>query len=582
MVRAPWFVCVLAFLIGCGGDDPVVDASSDSSIDADASVEDAGPDAGPYDNDEPFAPTLYCPGPDCERVGDDVLRVGAAKVDTTPVIDETSEYLTLDMDADGEYDPSQDTFNDANGDGVFDGQWIAGYGRGRAASAVADPQWARAIVLEQNGVTMALVSVDCIGFFGNDIELARGIVTERGLPIDYVSVSSTHSHGARDTIGIWGRDLASTGRDPAYNERVQLAIADSVEAAWNAREPAHVQYATTLLRDKEGGILRYTGDTRDPFIVDDELRVIRFGKAGDDTQTIATLLNFGSHPEVSGMDYTLLTSDYPHFFREVVENGVELPTGETYDGVGGIAVFYQGALGSQIGPLRSQPVDFDGTELPKRSRRTAEVLGQRLGIAALEALGEEGGSTLDETADLGFRSHQFYVRVDNTLFQLGFNIGLMTRDAHFYNPRRASSTTSNQPWIKTEVAVLDIGRAQVISIPGELDPSLWLGGYDGSATPPGVPLVDETRTNPAELSLAPEGPYLRELARADADYVFFFGLAQDFLGYLVPAFDYEVAATSPYLNEAEGAHYEETNSLGPDNWPRIEMKIRRLLAWSPE
>jgi hypothetical protein len=108
-----------------------------------------------------------------------------------------------------------------------------------------------------------------------------------------------------------------------------------------------------------------------------------------------------------------------------------------------------------------------------------------------------------------------------------------------------------------------------------------VGGYDGAFTPPGVDIIDPTNSNPPDLTAAPEAPYLRDIARASrpgVEYVFALGLTNDFLGYLIPAFDYKLDPDSPYFAEAEGDHYEETNSIGPSGWPAIEENIKSLLA----
>jgi hypothetical protein len=67
-----------------------------------------------------------------------------------------------------------------------------------------------------------------------------------------------------------------------------------------------------------------------------------------------------------------------------------------------------------------------------------------------------------------------------------------------------------------------------------------------------------------------------------AEYNWIVGLGNDELGYFVPAYNYKLNETSPYLNEADGDHYEETNSLGPSAYPIIESEIQRLLAWMNE
>ena len=76
---------------------------------------------------------------------------------------------------------------------------------------------------------------------------------------------------------------------------------------------------------------------------------------------------------------------------------------------------------------------------------------------------------------------------------------------------------------------------------------------------------------------APSGPYWAELM--ETEHAWIVGLANDELGYIIPAYDFEVHPTVPYLDEAEGDHYEETNSLGPQTEPLLDEAIRQLMAW---
>ena len=85
--------------------------------------------------------------------------------------------------------------------------------------------------------------------------------------------------------------------------------------------------------------------------------------------------------------------------------------------------------------------------------------------------------------------------------------------------------------------------------------------------------------NPPDITKAPPGPYLQDLARPDAEFVFLFGLTNDMLGYFLPEFDYQLHEFNPYFDEAPGDHYEETNSVGPDGWPRIAAELNKLFAW---
>jgi hypothetical protein len=103
----------------------------------------------------------------------------------------------------------------------------------------------------------------------------------------------------------------------------------------------------------------------------------------------------------------------------------------------------------------------------------------------------------------------------------------------------------------------------MITNPGELHPELWVGGYDGSFSWGQMILTEQV--NKPDLTMAPEGPYLRDimLTNPGAKYAFTIGLAEDFLGYIVPAFNYVLDEQNPYLADAPGDHYEETNSIGP-------------------
>lgn len=563
-----------------GGGEAADSAPMDSGVATDAALDamdDAG-DAG-MDAEPPFMVEGYCPGPGCDDEGDGVLHVGVATTDITPTITATTDIQTVDVNGNGEFDPFDgDEFEDRNDNGIYDGIWIAGFGNARAASGVNNPQTVRAIALRRGDTTLVLAVVDCIGYMIDEVELIRDAVGD--LEIDYVSVSAIHVHEARDTLGIWGIDETVTGLDPDHMAFIRDRAAEAIRGAVADLRPANVQYATTRLRDQPGGASRYVSDTRDPKIIDDELRLMRFFDAGADT-TIATLVNFASHPEYTGSENQELSSDFVHWLRLGVEDGVDGPDGPVA-GVGGTAVFYQGALGSQVGPGRVQLTDWDDVDIERWTHLSAQTMGEQIAYFTLQALGPDGGSVTDETAALGYRNRQFMIDVQNRAFHVAFLGQLFNRQSYNWDPGRPLRPGVNEPDIITELAIVDIGRAQIMMIPGELDPGLFLGGYDGSYTPDDVDIVDLSAELPPDLSLAPEGPYLRDLAREDAEYVFLFGLANDMLGYLMPDFDFVLDRRSPYIDEAPGDHYEETNSIGVDGWRRVKTQMETLLAWTPE
>jgi hypothetical protein len=55
------------------------------------------------------------------------------------------------------------------------------------------------------------------------------------------------------------------------------------------------------------------------------------------------------------------------------------------------------------------------------------------------------------------------------------------------------------------------------------------------------------------------------------------GCAEDYVGYVVPKYNYALDPQDPYLVEAEGDHYEEVYSLGPDVEQHVVHPILQLL-----
>ena len=72
--------------------------------------------------------------------------------------------------------------------------------------------------------------------------------------------------------------------------------------------------------------------------------------------------------------------------------------------------------------------------------------------------------------------------------------------------------------------------------------------------------------------------YIRDQMSGEFNWIV--GLGNDELGYIIPAYNFKLHESVPYLDEAEGDHYEETNSLGPDTEPIISAQAERLLQWS--
>ena len=562
---------ILGAVAACGGDDG-------NSGDADAGV-----DARLEGFDQPEE---VCPGAShCTSAGDGVLHVGGGARVYTPTIEET----WTDEDGDGEW---QDTepYVDANGNGEFDAFWL--FGGGRAANGVETDLEARAVAFRQGDTLAVIVYCDAIGLLLGDIDGIRNDPRLASLGIDHVIVGSTHGHDSVDTIGLWGPQPLATGYNPAYNARLRDGAVGAILDAVADLQPAHLQIARTLILNDPADPLsrtdRWNQDIRDPKIFDPTLTVARFVRADAPGTTIATVVNWGNHPEVStfGDDNLKISSHFIHWVRVAIEDGIPANTytnqPQAIPGVGGVTVYVQGALGGQIGSLRSTaPLGFDGNPVDNNMGHLFErVLGYNLARRALEILATES-ETVSELP-LSYRTAVFHARIENVGFQAAFLIDLLAPHPIVgYDPNQQIAP-GNEPWLPLRSTYLQVGPLAMITSPGELHPELWVGGYDGSWSW-GWPLRDTSLPNAANFDAAPPPPYLRDLMLANpgVEYPILAGLAEDYCGYIVPAYNYVLHPSSPYIDEAEGDHYEETYSLSPFVEQHAHHPVLELARWRP-
>ena len=533
------------------------------------------------------------PGGRCDFGGAPDLVVGAAAIEITPI-----QYETwIDEDLDNEYRTSVDTFLDCGADrlcagdagypgpdlwednGRFDALWLAGFGNGRPMQDVADPIWARVTWIQQGNTSLGVVALDVVGFFYNEVEEIRAAARD-ALDLDHVVVVSTHVHEAPDTMGIWGPQIAYSGVNPEFMSHIHSQVADGLAQAKATAVSADLRLGHFLVPDTYwdgSGINNINLDSRDPNITDPNFWTARFVARGSD-DTIATWVNWPNHPEASGSRNIRLTSDYVHTLRETVEGGAAAGPEGALDGVGGVTVFLSGAVGGMMTPLGCDTIDLDGTVHSASSLEKAYAVGRVAGYHALQAVAAE--EPVSEPS-LHLRTQTLMVDVENRGYHLMFQLGIFDRQAFNYNPNQLIND-SNMPQVRTEVSILTLGPLAIATVPGELLPELAIGGYDGSWTGPLQTLLSDGNPNPPDLSLAPEGPYLvdRLLAQSsEITHTMVWSLANDELGYLIPDYNFVLHGSSPYLNEAAGDHYEETNSVGISARTVIVGSLDALAQW---
>ncbi len=426
--------------------------------------------------------------------------------------------------------------------------YMAGFGNGREATDYNDRLWARGVVLDRGDSRVAIVSIDLVGYFKNEVDTIRALVSPSS-EIDFVLVSSTHQHEGPDTLGLWGPDETTTGIDYAYLDFVNTAVADCIDEASASREKARIYYATTnsaglslgvdpeddgfgvadgkVLEGDEALAPATEGRIVDPTIATMQLTA----RNGSSLEVLATLVNFGSHPESLGSNNTLITSDFPHYVRERIEAEY-----------GGVAIWMAGDLGVLQGPLDIDVEDPEtGMPAPQRTFRFAEVHGTQLAERAIEAIDAVrfGGNKRPSPKNGAPAPEISYatvdplaIRLDNPYFRFFTAIGVLdVRRDLFTNgvPDDSVGFPFPPPFdvipqslgedLQTEVSAVRIGKGAIAVVPTELDPQI--GGTYRSA------LVNAT----------------------GAEHSFIAGLANDQIGYQVPfeKFDPSCHICAPFV-----------------------------------
>ncbi|MBU6317521.1 MAG: hypothetical protein KGR47_13495, partial [Acidobacteria bacterium] len=343
------------------------------------------------------APQTTQPIPETTTPPASVLLAAAASRSVLPTVNGTRDYLA---DAPGWLEPG-----DPNDIGVYVPQWDQGrvdVGNGNSDGVwVHDDIRATALVLRgEQTVVMAVADVYMI-FAADADEIERRarelLAGEPGIDDARFVISATHNHHGPDTAFSVNDDWYSMMAD-----QMAGAIAD----AWKT-EPREVKVVAATGEHRFGQT-----DGRDPFIVDPRLNVLQVQDAGDGS-AVATLVQWTSHPETTlgwdppgdfaavcaeqgwgaddcSADGRYFTADYPGVLRERLQQSV-----------GGEVLFFNGALGNQIGPggadvwqvddahpvgdgvtapTGAMPVD-GATDLRTRNMSRTEAIGQQLRLA---------------------------------------------------------------------------------------------------------------------------------------------------------------------------------------------------------
>jgi putative membrane-bound dehydrogenase-like protein len=119
--------------------------------------------------------------------------------------------------------------------------WVSGGIVAGQGERIVDSLYARSLVLENEGKTIALCVVDSLGIPLSICQKAKEIVHQRtGIPPEQIMISATHTHSAPSVMGAHGTPVQED-----YAEALPGWIAESIIAAHASRVPAQAGATVT-------------------------------------------------------------------------------------------------------------------------------------------------------------------------------------------------------------------------------------------------------------------------------------------------------------------------------------------------
>jgi len=185
---------------------------------------------------------------------------------------------------------------------------------------------ARAVVFRKGEVSVAVVALDLLGFPSVLGDRVRAKVSR--IPANNVLIGSTHTHSAPDCYALPDGKGGHTG-DLRYMDSVCEKAAEAVNEAIDRLQPAVLKVATGEAQGK----IAYNYYA--PDLYDRRMSVIQ--AVGTQGKTIATLVNYAIHPEVLGNSIGVLSPDLIGPLCETIESRA-----------GGTALFMNSAQGGMV------------------------------------------------------------------------------------------------------------------------------------------------------------------------------------------------------------------------------------------
>jgi len=296
----------------------------------------------------------------------------------------------------------------------------------------------RAFVLEKGATRIAIVSVDNIGWPAYLGDRSRKLI--KGVAPENVLIGATHAHSCPDAYGFTD-EKGNTGADLKYLDWCVTQVAAAVNEAVSKLEPASLR---TAVGEAKGKIAyNYYADK----LYDPRCGIIQaMATSGKNSgKPIATLVNYAIHPEILGTKSLLISPDLCGPLYDRIESKT-----------GGMAIFMNSAQGGMV---------TADTRLPngKEANDWNECI--RIGnLLADEALRIIEPAPVQQNPEIYCASKVITFPIDSEKMRYVFQ----------HSPLAAEARNQNSDFSKvsTRLNLLNIGKAQVVTIPGEALPNI--------------------------------------------------------------------------------------------------------------
>jgi hypothetical protein len=360
----------------------------------------------------------------------------------------------------------------------------------------------RALVLEKGETHVAIVGIDNLGWPAYLGDRSRKLI--RGISPECVLIGATHTHSAPDAYAFPDEN-GNTGADLEYLDWCVVQIADAVNEAVAKLEPASLKTAVGEAKGK----IAYNYYA--PELYDRRCGIMQAIAASGENKgkVLATLVNYATHPEILGTKRKLMSPDLCGPLYDRVESKA-----------GGLALFMNSAQG---GMVTADTRRENGTE----ANDWEECI--RIGnLLADEALRIVEPATAEPDPGLYCVSKEIELPVESVEMQYVFK----------NSPLANKTGAVDFRVVSTRINLLNIGEAQVLTIPGEALPNI---GY-----------------------------YLKRNMKTDQPFLF--GLTNDAFGYILSKEDY---------NSFDRYKYISRTSLGEMTAEIFDREALKLFSENP-